>query len=166
MVYLAVNKDGSEVVSNTRIKRFKDYWVDEFFEHEFDTIDVVFLPKGSIKKLIGRELTWEDNPVEFTEKNLDTESFNEKTCCTAEKLQKESINNLWHNVSEEPKKEVTILVDMRNRGTNTVSWYLDHSGDVLRTFTSWSVYTNYFGVTHWLYLSDILPKKDVKNLLK
>ena len=78
MVYLAVNKDGSEVVSNTRIKRFKDYWVDEFFEHEFDTIDVVFLPKGSIKKLIGRELTWEDNPVEFTEQNLDTESFNEK----------------------------------------------------------------------------------------
>ena len=78
MVYLAVNKDGSEVVSNTRIKRFKDYWVDEFFEHEFDTIDVVFLPKGSIKKLIGRELTWEDNPVEFTEKNVDTESFNEK----------------------------------------------------------------------------------------
>ena len=78
MVYLAVNKDSSEVISNTRIKRFKDYWVDEFFEHEFDTIDVVFLPKGSIKKLIGRELTWEDNPVEFTEKNVDTESFNEK----------------------------------------------------------------------------------------
>ena len=78
MVYLAVNKDSSEVISNTRIKRFKDYWVDEFFEHEFDTIDVVFLPKGSIKKLIGRELTWEDNPVEFTEKNIDTESFNEK----------------------------------------------------------------------------------------
>ena len=78
MTHLAVNKDGSEVVSNTHIKRFKDYWVDEFFEHEFDTIDVVFLPKGSIKKLIGRELTWEDNPVEFTEKNIDTESFNEK----------------------------------------------------------------------------------------
>ena len=78
MVYLAVNKDGSEIISNTRIKRFKDYWVDEFFEHEFDTIDVVFLPKGSIKKLIGRELAWEDNPVEFTEKNIDTESFNEK----------------------------------------------------------------------------------------
>jgi hypothetical protein len=25
------------------------------------------LPKGSIKRLIGRELTWEDEPVEFTE---------------------------------------------------------------------------------------------------
>lgn len=25
------------------------------------------LPKGSIKKLIGRDLTWEDNPVELKE---------------------------------------------------------------------------------------------------
>jgi hypothetical protein len=29
--------------------------------------DVVYLPKGTIKRLIGRELTWEDEPVEFTE---------------------------------------------------------------------------------------------------
>ena len=65
MVYLAVNKDGSEVVSNTRIRRFKDYWVDEFFKQEFDTIDVVFLPKGSIEKLIGRKLTWENDYVEL-----------------------------------------------------------------------------------------------------
>lgn len=65
MVYLAVNKDGSEVVSNTPIRRFKDYWVDEFFKQEFDTIDVVFLPKGSIEKLIGRKLTWENDYVEL-----------------------------------------------------------------------------------------------------
>ena len=78
MVYLAINKDGSEVVSNTPIRRFKDYWVDEFFKQEFDTIDVVFLPKGSIEKLIGRKLTWENEPVELTEKNLITESFNDK----------------------------------------------------------------------------------------
>lgn len=28
---------------------------------------VVHLPKGSIKKLIGRDLTWEDEPVELKE---------------------------------------------------------------------------------------------------
>lgn len=67
MVYLAVDKNGSEVVSNTRIRRFKDYWVDEFFKHEFDnTADVVYLPEGSIEKLIGRKLTWEDNYVELS----------------------------------------------------------------------------------------------------
>lgn len=27
----------------------------------------ISLPKGSIKKLIGRDLTWEDNPVELKE---------------------------------------------------------------------------------------------------
>lgn len=27
--------------------------------------DVIELPKGSIKKLIGRELTWNDEPVEL-----------------------------------------------------------------------------------------------------
>ena len=27
--------------------------------------DVVCLPKGSIKKLIGRELTWDDDAFEF-----------------------------------------------------------------------------------------------------
>ena len=26
-----------------------------------------FLPKGSIKKLIGKDLTWEDEPVELKE---------------------------------------------------------------------------------------------------
>jgi hypothetical protein len=28
-------------------------------------IDAVILPKGTIKKLIGRELKWEDDPVEI-----------------------------------------------------------------------------------------------------
>jgi len=29
--------------------------------------NVVKLPKGTIKKLIGKDLTWEDNPVELKE---------------------------------------------------------------------------------------------------
>jgi hypothetical protein len=29
--------------------------------------DYIIMPKGSIKRLIGRELTWDDEPVEFTE---------------------------------------------------------------------------------------------------
>lgn len=33
-----------------------------------DSFDnAVELPKGSIKKLIGRDLTWEDEPVELKE---------------------------------------------------------------------------------------------------
>ena len=32
-----------------------------------DTFCEINLPKGSIKKLIGRELTWEDEPVKLEE---------------------------------------------------------------------------------------------------
>ena len=38
-------------------------WGDEEYEDLYD--DWVNLPKGSIKKLIGRELSWENEPVEF-----------------------------------------------------------------------------------------------------
>lgn len=32
-----------------------------------DSSMAIRLPKGSIRKLIGRELTWEDEPVELKE---------------------------------------------------------------------------------------------------
>ena len=42
-------------------ERYNDFfWVE-------DVGDDIYLPKGSIKKLIGRDLTWEDNPVELME---------------------------------------------------------------------------------------------------
>ena len=47
-------------------------WVFEFEPERAKTSDFwhslgecVELPKGTIKKLIGRELTWEDDPVEL-----------------------------------------------------------------------------------------------------
>ena len=64
MAWVAVDKDGTEVICNPEPYR--------------DTVDFMWciesgfysgaigLPKGSIKKLIGRELTWEDEPVELT----------------------------------------------------------------------------------------------------
>lgn len=71
MAQVAVNKDGSEVIG-IRLERFgyNDNgslirmgtqgfcWKDmEIVERSY------YLPKGSIKKLIGRDLTWEDEPV-------------------------------------------------------------------------------------------------------
>lgn len=64
MPYLAVNKDGVEAVF--RFKPIRD----NFFrvwkpseKYPFDAL--VELPKGTIKKIIGRELTWEDEPVKL-----------------------------------------------------------------------------------------------------
>lgn len=49
-----------------------DMWIGDCVEHNYwlpqDRYGAygLQLPKGSIKKLIGRELTWEDEPVELT----------------------------------------------------------------------------------------------------
>ncbi|MBD5173823.1 MAG: fructan hydrolase [Bacteroidales bacterium] len=62
MAYLAVDKDGAEWIydaSPTRRKKTEE-WSCEWPED-----GQIELPKGSIAKLIGRELTWEDEPVEL-----------------------------------------------------------------------------------------------------
>ena len=73
MAYVAVNKDGSEVIYDflpIREPNFNEFWMAQYkvFKDGW-TIDPqeVGLPKGSIEKLIGKKLTWEDEPVELKE---------------------------------------------------------------------------------------------------
>lgn len=61
MVWLAVDKNGDEYVYS--FKPDREYY--EGLGLWMSTEDNVQLPKGSIKKLIGRELTWSDEPVEL-----------------------------------------------------------------------------------------------------
>ena len=77
MAFVTVSKSGLECVFNKKPIRKKDFWHpsvigqtstlniwgDEEYEDLYD--DWVDLPKGSIKKLIGRELSWSDEPVEL-----------------------------------------------------------------------------------------------------
>ena len=48
-----------------------DMWIGDCVEHNYwlsqDRYDAcgIQLPKGSIKKLIGKDLTWNDEPIEF-----------------------------------------------------------------------------------------------------
>lgn len=65
MAWLAVDDDNKEYVYDKKPVRAKDskgcYW---------DVLNdcwYIELPKGSIKKLIGRDLTWEDEAVELKE---------------------------------------------------------------------------------------------------
>ena len=62
MAWVAADKDGSEYVYQDKPIR-----KNELFDRQEDESELVLLPKGSIKKLIGRELTWEDEPVELEE---------------------------------------------------------------------------------------------------
>lgn len=68
MAWVAVDRCGTETIFEDKpIYRNKSggYWV------SYDTLHWrkygIILPKGSIKKLIGRDLSWEDNPVELKE---------------------------------------------------------------------------------------------------
>jgi len=56
MTWVAVDKIGYELISRTKPFRVGNYWIGDSMFH---------LPKGSIKKLIGRDLTWSDEPVEL-----------------------------------------------------------------------------------------------------
>lgn len=58
MAWVAVDKIGEELISRTKPFRVGAYWIGDSIFH---------LPKGSIKKLIGRELYWTDEPVELKE---------------------------------------------------------------------------------------------------
>lgn len=56
MAWLAVDKNEEEYVYRYKPRRYGVRFDDETF---------VELPKGSIEKLIGKPLTWADEPVEI-----------------------------------------------------------------------------------------------------
>nr|DAF54468.1 MAG TPA: hypothetical protein [Siphoviridae sp. ctKwY15] len=67
MAWVAVDKNGSEAIYEEEPVRNSDY--DTWLSIRCDVLgrgtDFVLIPKGSIKKLIGRELSWKDEPVEL-----------------------------------------------------------------------------------------------------
>ena len=64
MAWLAVDRDGGECIYNMKPTRHisKMWWL---CDCEGDDKYGIELPHGSIIKLIGKELTWEDEPVEL-----------------------------------------------------------------------------------------------------
>ena len=67
MAWVAVDKDSSECIYFYKPSRSRyNYWTDRNNEigREDSGIDI---PKGSIKQLIGRDLTWKDDAVELKE---------------------------------------------------------------------------------------------------
>jgi len=75
MAWLAVNENGIEVICKNRPKRIKVYHIDiDTLEYRWEDSEIVadsiqwhniYLPDGAIRKLIGRKLTWDDEPVEI-----------------------------------------------------------------------------------------------------
>lgn len=71
MAWLAVDGDDEEIIYFTRPERREDFWMAREEKDIPETYRyMISLPHGSIKKLIGRELKWEDNPVELREDSV------------------------------------------------------------------------------------------------
>lgn len=64
MAFVAVDFDGKEYIYASEPERSKECrcWLVDSWR---TLLDIVELPRGSIKKLIGRELYWNDEPVEL-----------------------------------------------------------------------------------------------------
>ena len=79
MVYLSVTEKGKEILHSSRPTRktrrgstryCDNYWY-TYYGSPFDgPYDGIVLPKGTIKHLIGRELTFEDKPVSLSRKKV------------------------------------------------------------------------------------------------
>ena len=67
MAWVAVTKHGREFISMCKPIRVTDE--DNYYGWK-DTFTEISLPKGSIKKLIGRELSYSDEPVELKGEQL------------------------------------------------------------------------------------------------
>lgn len=75
MAWVATDTYGDEYIFQNKPKRDGNWWADPIYEsfdgqggtlthhHNSD----ILLPKGVIKKLIDRDLSWEDEPVELKE---------------------------------------------------------------------------------------------------
>lgn len=79
MVQVAVNRDGSEVIGDDLFRAIEqsdmiqisdkingEFWASTIPHPDWGLLNIsLILPKGSIKKLIGKELTWNDEPVKL-----------------------------------------------------------------------------------------------------
>lgn len=59
MAWLAVNLNGDEFIHSCKPERKKTEWECECSE--------IYIPKGTISKIIGKEMTWDDEPYELLE---------------------------------------------------------------------------------------------------
>ena len=67
MAWVAVRKNGKEGIFSHKPTRDEelDLWYDEVEDGGVFYDTEISLPKGTIKKLIGCELSWKDEPVEL-----------------------------------------------------------------------------------------------------
>ena len=84
MAWLCVDKDGGEIISSEKLERYpflekedkrkknQILSIDQQFSWTWPYYcsenlgEIVYLPKGTIKKILGYSMKWEDEPIEIT----------------------------------------------------------------------------------------------------
>lgn len=65
MAYLCVDRTGEYIADNEPTRAFNEWngWEPDVYG---ESCTLIPIPKGTIKALIGREMTWEDEPYEMS----------------------------------------------------------------------------------------------------
>lgn len=71
-------------------------------------------------------------------------------------MQEEFLKDLWHPASEEPRKDVSIMVETHN-DKNTFYYVWNRWQD--NSYPSWTDAILCSRVSRWLYIDDLFPKK-------
>lgn len=61
MAYLCADRNGEYIATDVPLRDFRNEWCG--WEDLYSRCTLISIPKGSIKKLIGKEMTWEDDPI-------------------------------------------------------------------------------------------------------
>ena len=62
--YLAVEPNGNELIFSEPPRRFDEYSTCGWFSNS-DSSQCVSVPRGTIKKITGKTITWEDEPIKL-----------------------------------------------------------------------------------------------------
>ncbi len=142
MSWVAVDYDKTECLYTYKPERHEDkdnrIW-------QLGGGEVIFLPKGSIKKLIGRDLTWEDEPVELIEMIMNRA---QRTYLTPEEVQE--FINLGVDFGE------TADVWLLSTGSEVMMRYTRDEGEYLSKFPE--CYTSLLPAPTLQEVLEVLPK--------
>lgn len=115
IIFLAVNKNGDEIILDNTPARQGEIWTDERSTHDEEYFSIedhnsaIVLPKGTIRRLTGRDLKWEDDPISLKSKSVidkfphaDIEFYKQKKFVTEYQINgKKYAGEIWATSWEE-----------------------------------------------------------------
>lgn len=103
----------------------------------------------------GTEVIFNDDD-EYKEEMYDSGQIKEAISLGAKWAINESLKDLWHPASEEPKEFAEILAEAKL--TESINTYLSFKRNGA-LFKNWAAYSSGANISRWLYIDDLLPKE-------